>query len=359
MRTSFTPGDVLRAHAEHAERFQHPGSPLVRFMAVFMNDVIIKRGSDALISMFYPACTGYTDEAAREWIRLVGEELHAAATYQVSAEMCSAITAMYRKSARMSTMRIEPEDLPGASGFVWLDDPPGLRDKRGMITRPRAFSWSAIPITRSDGSVDTGIRFVCWSDARVPDDCTDEFPETRQMWRDHEFVERVERDFGRLQLLHAQVIPLGTSVECAYDEDALAVADNGIAWFHVMCMMMTTEIITSRLHGLPKAVRSYIKKHVRDPHVTVITLRRAREVTGNASPAESHHVDWSCRWVVQGHHRHLSEYDDPAHHAIPLSDDRRTCSVCGGRLTWVRAHVKGPDGLPVKVSSGTVYRLTR
>jgi hypothetical protein len=61
-----------------------------------------------------------------------------------------------------------------------------------------------------------------------------------------------------------------------------------------------------------------------DQAVTVVRLRRTRREPS----ADEREVEWSCRWVVRGHWRKLST----------------------GRQTWVRAHVKGPDGLPLRVT---------
>ena len=63
---------------------------------------------------------------------------------------------------------------------------------------------------------------------------------------------------------------------------------------------------------------------VKDDAVTVIRLRRR---TRSHEHAE-HDVDWSCRWIVRGHWRRLEE----------------------GRQTYVRPHLKGPEGKPLRVT---------
>jgi hypothetical protein len=69
-------------------------------------------------------------------------------------------------------------------------------------------------------------------------------------------------------------------------------------------------------------------------------------------------VDWSCRWIVQGHDRHLGDYrgaGHAVHHAKPPAP-KQPCAACGIKTTHVRAYVKGPEGLPLK-SADRVFRV--
>lgn len=63
----------------------------------------------------------------------------------------------------------------------------------------------------------------------------------------------------------------------------------------------------------------------------------------------------SCTWLVRRHDRHLEH--QPDHHAV-ASRPGGPCDVCGTRTARVRAHIKGPEGLPLRAHD-ILYRLAR
>lgn len=74
-----------------------------------------------------------------------------------------------------------------------------------------------------------------------------------------------------------------------------------------------------------RATRRAAKRAHLDVHgVTVIRIRRLE----HAPAAEPGSVDWTCRWIVRGHWRRLAD----------------------GRQTYVKPYVKGPEGLPLRVT---------
>jgi hypothetical protein len=75
--------------------------------------------------------------------------------------------------------------------------------------------------------------------------------------------------------------------------------------------------------------------------VKVIQLRRA-ESQHRPAGEESNSVDWSCRWIVNGHWRH--QYHGSG-------KDRE--------LIYVMPFVKGPEDKPLKVPTHTVYQVSR
>jgi hypothetical protein len=347
----YTPADVIQQHATLAEAHRHPKPSLTRYTAYFMDDVVKRRGRESAIAMFHPASGSDPLKAAEDWLHRVGDDLRQAVTFQVTRDMSDAVTAMYRKSTAAGSHVIHADELPAPAGFLWLDRPADMLDRKGRVVRHRAISWATIPVTAGDGVTKQGLRLIFWSDARIPDEWTDETSESRARWRDPAFLTRVEDEIGRLQLGHSQVIPFDE--EFTYPD--LGPADDHMAWLHVMFMVMETEIVARRRHGLPTPVRARVRKHLAGTGVTVITLRRVAH-SSEASPGQ-HEVDWSCRWVVQGHYRHIDGAE--RHPGAPLDSDRRECAVCAHRLAWIPAHVKGPDGKPVKTSVDTVYRLSR
>ncbi len=73
--------------------------------------------------------------------------------------------------------------------------------------------------------------------------------------------------------------------------------------------------------------------------VKVIQLRRA-ESDYSEGPTSAQHVDWSCRWIVNGHWRNQ-----------PYKDEHK--------LIYINPYVKGPEDLPLKVPAHTVYAVNR
>ena len=73
--------------------------------------------------------------------------------------------------------------------------------------------------------------------------------------------------------------------------------------------------------------------------VKVITLRRAE--SSRAPHDASEPVDWSCRWVVNGHWRNQ----------VYANDEHK--------LIYILPYVKGPDDKPLKIPTHTVYSVSR
>jgi len=74
--------------------------------------------------------------------------------------------------------------------------------------------------------------------------------------------------------------------------------------------------------------------------VKVVTLRRLETQPRPPGPGEP--VDWSCRWIVDGHWRNQYHPSTGRH-----------------ELTYINPFVKGPADKPLKVSSATVYAVNR
>jgi len=75
--------------------------------------------------------------------------------------------------------------------------------------------------------------------------------------------------------------------------------------------------------------------------VKVIELRRA-ETSSVSRDGETTAVDWSCRWIVNGHWRNQYHPSTGRH-----------------ELTFVEPYVKGPSDKPLRVPAHTVYQVDR
>jgi hypothetical protein len=81
-----------------------------------------------------------------------------------------------------------------------------------------------------------------------------------------------------------------------------------------------------------------------DAHLTdvkVIQLRRA-ESHPHETDASGEPVEWSCRWIVNGHWRNQYHPSTGKH-----------------ELKYILPYVKGPDDKPLKVPNQTVYSVSR
>lgn len=72
--------------------------------------------------------------------------------------------------------------------------------------------------------------------------------------------------------------------------------------------------------------------------VKVVQLRRIESQPRESTDTES--IDWSCRWIVNGHWRHQPHKD-------------------GRKLIYINPFMKGPSDKPLKVPTHTVYHANR
>lgn len=113
----------------------------------------------------------------------------------------------------------------------------------------------------------------------------------------------------------------------------------------------------TRKAGLPSAVRKHYAARLKHPNVRVVTLRRTKNV-GDPTHHEAMVREWTHRWVVESFWRHLpGESGCHGAGAVP-GEDQEHCANCGGRITHVMNHVKGPQGLPLQVKE-VVYSVSR
>jgi hypothetical protein len=136
--------------------------------------------------------------------------------------------------------------------------------------------------------------------------------------------------------------------------------DDFTSWVHALWLMMDTEIVSTSRPGIRQfSMRKFREQMSTPPEVNVIKLRRVVSGDPDAEHVSIGPVGWQFRWIVQGHHRHLDEYEGPKHHAVADAAFGNTrCAVCQARITWVHPHVKGPEGKPLR-SAEQVYRLQR
>lgn len=344
--------DVVTAHQELVRVWRRKDEYLTRYLASFMADCEAKRTPGALSAMFWPA---QSPADAGIWASHVGKDLLGSRVFQVTPKMCDAVHSTYQKSSVSGTHTIYTHELPADNGFVWFDQPIAMRDRRGKTVRHRAVSWAVLPVPARLGFADNArqcnaLRIIIWSDTRIADDYSNQIPPAE--WR------RIERQTGRLQLLHAFTMPLDEPVTMSADD--ILQGDNELAAFHTLLMFLGTEVTDQQRAGLPQHVKKQMRGEVKRSGVTIITLRRIAIPDPDAAHGHRE-VDWKYRWPVQGHYRHIESYDAAKHYAIPDNTDAQHehCAGCGKRITWVHPYIKGHESLELRPPKPVVYRLSR
>jgi hypothetical protein len=308
----------------------------------------LTKAAQAVARMIHPA------NNPDQYIALVRKDLFSARTFQVTGEMVDAVNGLYTET-RKHVSAFVPMEVPSPSGFVWFDKPPVLRDVNERLTTFRAISWGTQVVQwqhGSEGEVQTGmgVRVTLWSWTGDTDDHWT--AEVRNEWLS-------AGDSGganTLILLHSTVMPFG---ERFGGHDG-ATVDDFVAWVHSLWLMMDTEIVSTSRPGIRRfSMRKFQEQMSAPPEVNVIRLRRIVSGDPDAEHVPAGLVDWQFRWIVQGHLRHLDEYEGPKHHAVADAAFGNTrCAACQARVTWVKPHVKGPAGKPLR-SAEQVYRLQR
>jgi hypothetical protein len=346
------PRDVLDAHTTLYERLKYPPKPVVDFYRQFFSDKALRSmGEDSgllapWLQMFVPA----RDE--HEFLDLVRRPLYEAPTYQVSADIVNAVTATYQATISRGAA-LSAADLPSATGFAWMDTPVVLTDAGGFSIATRAISWGPQYVTRDfmdgkwppeDGGRD-GVRLSSYSHVSDEDSATD--PEAA----------RRMRSMGMpLSLSHSAFVPFSLPLPVRGPGGDVT-SDDIFRWAHVLWMFMSTEIVATSRPQVERPARRRAQRVLSSSDVNVVTLRRVRH--GGTELAHKD-IDWSCRWIVQAHPRHVGSYAGAfePHHAR-VTGPGQPCQVCGLPTTHVRAYVKGPDGLPLRAVPETVYRVAR
>lgn len=299
------------------------------------------------IAWFYPAQRG------RELLPLIRKPLFGAPVYEVTEDIIDAVTGMYRKTSEAQTVSFAQRDLPSRTGFMRMAKPVVLKDIGGEVLSTRAVSWGPVRVvSESRNTAKLGIRFTAWCH------------------KDDEHAMLTDSLPGApLNLVSSQITPFGHELKRMHmrleDGDLVDVRrgegpDDLLYWVQTLWMFMQTEIVATEQPHVQRHFARRARRFDGNDSVTVILLRRVARHRGDE--VGTRHVDWSCRWIVQAHYRHLEDYGDVAHPqgAVPSEEDPSRCAVCGRRISkQIQAYVKGPDGMPLKAVPEKVYKVSR
>ena len=269
------------------------------------------------------------DSQASEYQRAEKITLQTAPTYVIADEMLQ-VAAHAAKS--MPIVPLTLTDLPSPSGFCLFEKPMLVPDVRGKNVSMAGFSWHCAVIPNKA----QGVLWVTYSDIQDKDDHYydaslnndptiprllplghnfEEFGKPTQV-SDFNKVQGISKDRMLAALVHSRKLPL-----CIF-------------------ALMKQTLVKTVPERPDRAARRRLKK-AKSPLATktvkVVKLRRI--VHREASDGDGQPVDWSHRWVVNGHWRQQPTNDGP-------------------KRIWIMPFVKGPEDKPL-VLKETVHVLER
>lgn len=309
-----TARQVLDLHADLQRSYAKP-EPMLRRVMQSYAEKDLETNPEWTASHLHPA-RRLSD--LDPWISSFSTDLFAATTYQVTAEMVDLAAGLSVKTPDLGEMK--ERELPSPWGFCWLDKPiprPAVDDDGQPPQLMHAFSWALVPelpvnIGNLDGSILTlaskvkGVRLRKWG-----------YSDDRSMYP------------RPLHLMGQNTIPVGHNIHTGLTDHHM---------IQMLWILMDMEIVSEHVDTVDRGTRRRAG-NLKNQEVHIVQLRRS--VRRDTGPHQT--VDWTCTWLVRGHPRR-------APHGGTFADGREE--------TWVKPHIKGPDGLPFRASD-LLYRLSR
>jgi hypothetical protein len=353
MILTLTPEQVLDTHAGLTERMCRPSPAMADFLAYHMSQAR-EMSQAGVVSMFHPVIPynsrrPVTGQDGAAVARLIGKGLREAVTYQVTAAMVADMRAVY-DNAMAEVEQITAAEVPCDAGFAWLDESWQISSGAGAF-RVRALSWEYTEIMVADAQGNP--KVIAGAGKPVPWPCV-----RVSLWRHDADVGAAELDarLGPVVLTHTMIMPLSLPFTKATVTDEKQATDSFLGLIHLLWIFLGMELTSQAPARIKNHYRKRALRTLRHAQVRVVLLRRIRGVT-EPGPGEHRDVFWSCRWPVQGHYRHREAPED-RHRAVVAGLDKH-CAVCGGGTAYVRPYLKGPDGLPLRVTDRTLMKLAR
>lgn len=228
------------------------------------------------------------------------------------------MTEVARAAAQtLPEFRLEAEDLPSEMGTILFHHPIAQAVKEdGERCDIIAATWWSGTIPGSD---DRGIWF-CWYEDRdggalSPSDPNQDASRAA-----------LKTTMPRLLFERYTIARLGCSWEDGVERRVVGMP----AVVSALLLMQQPLAARERKEALPLDRRRAVRANISDTSVTVVTLRH-QVAPGAESVVRPR--DWRHRWIVRGHWRNQWLPSRGTH-----------------RPTWINAHIKGPEDLPIKVT---------
>jgi hypothetical protein len=145
----------------------------------------------------------------------------------------------------------------------------------------------------------------------------------------------------------AFTLPLGTTLQATLADveqnPAFTKYGKVIRFVLASCAWLKQRIAVVERTPLERHARKRLQREqgIEIHDIKVIRLRRA-ESLARVEGSHGEPVEWSCRWVVNGHWRNQYHPSDGKH-----------------ELQYILPYVKGPEDKPLRIPSHTVYAVNR
>lgn len=218
-------------------------------------------------------------------------------------------------------------------GFCLFEEPMYGVDRYGSQIAVHAIAWDWIPVTFMD-THDEGeiISIYFFTD---PNDANDEWNA-----ESNETMERMNIGIPPLCLNHWYPAIIGQTIPNGTEPGAQLV--QGILKLFVAMQLLAQQTIGEPMKMRPTRAtrrRALSWDHDQERYITLITLRRKSVKKDDHVPQP---VDWSHRWVVQGHWRR-QYYPKTGTHA----------------WKYIYEYVKGPEDKPLLIRERRVFNFRR
>lgn len=210
------------------------------------------------------------------------------------------------------------EDLITESGFLYLPRPYHVPDVSGNDVSCRAFLWHSWP---------EGVVFGAFHRVGDPD------------FHDEDARKWCPRGTLLLDALHTWAFDRPVRFENGVYDPVVGQGD--LRRVVQSLWRLLNQHIAVRTEAQPtRPVRRRMEKaKFPERRITVVTLRRPRQ---DPDEHDARTVEWSHRWVVQGHWRNQWYPSLGAH-----------------RQVWINPFIKGPEELPLITNKARVFALVR
>lgn len=372
---------VLRMHQRLHDLHAKPNPLLSEYYKGFLKDIADKANKRGGEWKWRAQLAFYPLQSWQDGGKLTGIFAHGlfnARTFQVTADMVDAVSAMYAKTSAKVQHLPRGYQTVSENGFCWLDKPWVHKDVWGKQISVRAVTWSPQPIRQTVDITNgfgqktgereewwDGFRISTWSLEGDPDDYAEVKGAFTQSAKKK--LEEAYSDLGPLILLHTFNWPtemrFGGPASGPNVMNGQGQGDDLISWIWCLWLMLDAEVATTR--KVPQSEfrrrRGKTRKTLRYSDVNVVILRRHKVLNPDDPDFEHRPIDWSCRWMVAGHWRHIDRYDVAHHHFVPqhFTPGEVRCQTCDSRGAYVKAYLKGPDDMPVRAPRKQLYKLAR
>lgn len=339
------PAQVLDLQADFYERcMQHDVQDLLRSHFVM----------DLLAYIDRPSAV----EQSNTIIRAIPHALQVASAYYVEPDMTDLVVGA--SAGLDETDRFRHDELPTECGFAYFERPMILHDIRGADLNINGVLW--FTGSMYDTSTDTtrrGVVFVLLNDQwSTPDVIAEKIMAGQDRYLDYDLY---RAHMGRWGVIGFEIIGDGLQIGSAmaepdrvkYEqliEEGLIPSEftNTRRLVHSFWLMLGQTVARVSDSEIPRPYARRAKRARIPQRVTVVRLRRS-EKHGDGIGETA--VEWSHRWWSRGHWRWQPVSE---HHPLAEPDGEGGYKA---RL-YIRGSVKGPEGLPLKIST-KVYDLAQ